>query len=227
MVCLANSRKPPSGRCIAGKEYEGAQKGRWIRPVSARPEREVSEEERRYENGKTAQLLDIITIPLDTHVPNRHQTENYVLADDYYWSKKGVATWNQIRGFADAYDADFWRDAESTHYGLNDKVPENVANNMQNSLKLVFLPNLRVEVRHEEGYEGRPGRKRVRARFELSGRQYLLAVTDPVAEEKFLMQGIGTYNPGEAALCISLADVWNGYAFRLAASIITPDQCRA
>ncbi len=46
IVCLANSRKY-SGRCIAGKELlADGRPGRWIRPVSARENEEVSEHER-------------------------------------------------------------------------------------------------------------------------------------------------------------------------------------
>jgi len=227
IICLANSRKPPSGRCVAGKEYKGARKGQWIRPVSSRPEQEVSEEERRYESGKKAQLLDIVTIPLEHHSPNGHQVENHVLADDYYWTKQGAATWNEICAVADPYDAVFWVDAENTHHGLNDKVPDDVAANIESSLKLIILPNLELVVRVEEGFQGRPGRRRVRARFDLEGKQYLLSVTDPEPEERFLLQGIGTYKLENVALCISLAGVWNGYAFRLVASVITPDLCKA
>jgi len=228
IICLANSRKPPSGRCVAGKEYKGARKGQWIRPVSSRPKQEVSEEERRYESGKKAQLLDIITIPLERHSPIGHQMENHVLADDYYWIKEGVAGWDQICALADPYDAGFWVDAESTHHGLNDKVPEDVAANIESSLKLIILPNLELVVRVDEGFQGRPGRRRLRARFDLKGNQYLLVVTDPEVEERFLSQGIGTYELENAVLCISLAEVWeNGYASRLAASVITPDLCKA
>ncbi|MDN5507344.1 MAG: hypothetical protein L0H10_26535, partial [Comamonas sp.] len=66
IVCLANSRKP-SGRCIAGKEYFLNEKneffiGGWIRPVSQRESREISENERIYNNGITAQNLDVIKI---------------------------------------------------------------------------------------------------------------------------------------------------------------------
>jgi len=61
MICLANSRKPPSGRCIAGKEFAGNKVGKWLRPVSARPGHEVSEDERRYESGIKAQLLGIMS----------------------------------------------------------------------------------------------------------------------------------------------------------------------
>jgi len=51
IVCLANSRKI-SGRCIAGKKIS---ENKWMRPVSNRESEEISEEERRYENGQMPQ----------------------------------------------------------------------------------------------------------------------------------------------------------------------------
>lgn len=59
IVCLANSRKH-SGRCIAGKEVLAGAYGEWIRPLSARESAEVSEEERRYQNGSSPHVLDVI-----------------------------------------------------------------------------------------------------------------------------------------------------------------------
>ena len=45
IVCLANSRKL-SGRCVAGRVFDGHEVGEWVRPVSARQNEEVSEYER-------------------------------------------------------------------------------------------------------------------------------------------------------------------------------------
>lgn len=224
IICLANSRKRPSGRCIAGKEYEGERKGMWIRPISSRPGHEVSEEERRYEDGTRTQLLDIVTVPLERYVPVGHQTENNVLADDYYWRKEGDATWEQIYDMIDVYDPDFWEESESTYNGLNDKISEDDLTGIQSSLKLIHVPEIELVVRLEPGYEGLPGRRRVRARFEYNNGEYLLSVTDPEIEQVYLAMNNGTYNVENVILCISIGELWNNYAFRLVASIITEDR---
>lgn len=226
IICLANSRKPPSGRCIAGKDLGGARAGQWLRPVSLRQSREVSEEERRYETGEKAQLLDIVTVPLNSHSPLGHQTENHILAEDYYWTKVGTATLDQVNAQVDPYDANFWVQAESTYHGLNDKVSEQVAAGITSSLKLIATTNLQIRVLMEEGFEGRPSRKRVRAEFDYHNQTYRLSVTDPEIEDHYLKQAEGVYPIGNATLCISLVEPWNGYAFRVVASVITPDRFR-
>jgi hypothetical protein len=224
IICLANSRKPPSGRCIAGKELGGARAGQWLRPVSARQSREVSEEERRYETGEKAQLLDIVTVPLNSHSPLGHQTENHILADDYYWTKVGTSTLDQVNAQIDPYDANFWVHAESTYHGLNDKVSEQTAAGITSSLKLIATTNLKIRVLKEGGFEGRPSRKRVRAEFGYHNQTYILSLTDPEIEDHYLKQAEGVYPIGNVTLCISLVEPWNGYAFRVVASVITPDR---
>jgi len=224
IICLANSQKPPSGRCIAGKELGGERAGQWLRPVSARPGREVSEEERRYETGVKAQLLDIISVPLNSPSPLVHQAENHILADDYYWTKEGTATLAQVNALTDPYDANFWMRAESTRHGFNDKISEQVAAGITSSLKLIATTNLKICVQVEEGFEGRQSRRRVRAEFDYHNQTYRLSLTDPEIGEYYLRQADGVYPIGNATLCISLVEPWNGYAFRVVASVITPDR---
>lgn len=226
ILCLANSRKPPSGRCIAGKVLVDGKIGEWLRPVSDRHSHEVSEEERRYESGTKAQLLDIVSVPLDRASPSGHQIENHVIDAQYYWTKEGVATWAQVQTAADPYDQAFWSNSQSTYHGCNDKVAEADVSQTGSSLKLILVPALELHVRLEDGYGGSQGRRRVRAQFNLNGIYYLLSVTDPEVEETCLTSGEGCYVLGEAALCISLAEVWNGFAFRVVASVLTPERCQ-
>lgn len=226
IICLANSQKPPSGRCIAGKELGGEHAGQWLRPVSARPSREVSEEERRYETGEKAQLLDIILVSLNSPSPLGHQTENHILADDNYWEKVGTATLAQVNVLIDPYDANFWMPAESTRHGLNDKIPEHVAAGITSSLKLITAANIKFIVHVEEGFGGSQPRRRVRAEFNYYNQTYRLSLTDPEIGEHYLRQADGVYPVGNANLCISLVEPWNGYVFRVVASVITPDRFR-
>lgn len=225
IICLANSRKPPSGRCVAGKQIEARGFGAWIRPVSARQGHEVSDEERRYEDGKLMKLLDIVSVPLLNAAPELHQVENYVLDDTYYWVKQGGGTWDQVVAAVDPHDPAFWANSESTYHGTNDKVSESAAPHAGSSLKLIKVSDLRLLVRREEGYSGLPARRRVRGSFTYNGASYLLSVTDVEIEDLFMAKQDGHYDIGHALVCISLAEVWKGYAFRVIASIITPRRC--
>ena len=57
IVCLANSREM-SGRCIAGKELLADRRpSQWVRPVSDRPNEEVSKYERQYLDGSEPRVL--------------------------------------------------------------------------------------------------------------------------------------------------------------------------
>jgi len=220
IVCLANSRKPPSGRCIAGKEILKSGFGGWIRPVSERPSAEVSEEERRYEDGQDPKVLDIIVVPMMAPAPLLHQTENHVIDAGYYWTKKGDFGWTELIHLLDN-PITLCPSNDSSYHGLNDRVKIDVAAKIKGSLLLIKPEGLTVCVQTEGGEFGNP-RRRVRAQFEYGGVRYILVVTDPTAERFFLSKSNGEYPVVETYLCVSLAGAHSdGYCYKLVASIIS------
>jgi hypothetical protein len=219
IVCLANSRKH-SGRCIAGKEVLPRGYGSWIRPISARPSAEISEEERRFENGEDPRVLDIIDVPLIAAVPMLHQTENHIIASDCYWTKKGRLPWAEVKHLIDT-PAALWSNGDSTYYGVNDRVTVEQASTMTHSLLLIEPENPHVSVQTEGAEFGNP-RRRVRANFAYQGVEYLLIVTDPVAERAFLAKPDGRYPLITTYLCVSLGEAHtDGYCYKLVAAVIS------
>ena len=228
IVCLANSRKYPSGFCVAGMEVgSGTDAGSWIRPVSARETEEISEEERRYEDGTEPELLDIISITLSKSSPDAHQQENHLIDDNYYWEKKGTVSWEELQKAVENPKGPLWYNGPSSTHGTNDEVPENRVAEMTRSLYLVRPDKLTILVKLESRGSYGPPRRRVRATFDLCGHSYCFAVTDPHIERKYLAGPNGEFKLKDALLCVSLAKPFNGYAYKLVAAVITPERAGA
>ena len=111
-------------------------------------------------------------------------------------------------------------------YGHNDQVPENLANSLSRSLYLVRPDQLKLAVASEGGYFG-PARRRVRARFDLCGYSYCIVVTDPWMERQCLAGSDGETNIDGALLCVSLGESFHGFAYKLAAAVITHERVGA
>lgn len=221
ILFLANSRKL-SGRCIAGKEISEEGAGQWIRPVSKRPDKEISEEDRRYENGERAQVLDVVSINFKKSESYLHQTENHLIDDECYWCKIRTASWNEIETALDLDCGPLWVNGSSSYNGINDRVPEAKLKELDRSLFLIRPDNLKLSVQVEGGVFG-PAKRRIRASFHHADVGYKLMVTDPVIERNYLGKENGTYQINNAILCVSLAEAWHGHAYKLVAAIITPD----
>lgn len=135
ILCLANSKKH-SGRCVAGREVMAGGAGPWIRPVSARPGEEVSENERQYQDGADPRLLDVIDVPLIRAAPHACQTENWLLDPGYYWTRVRQADWTELLQFAEV-PATLWVNGHSTYHGQHDEIPQAVADALPGSLYLI------------------------------------------------------------------------------------------
>jgi len=219
---LANSRKN-SGRCIAGKEIlNDGSVGSWIRPVSSRPTEEISNLERRYLNGKMAELLDIMKIPLKQHKPTSFQTENHLIHEKYKWEKSGVCERDKMNILCD-YPQSLWGRGCSSYYGSADRIEEGSSCEYSESLFLITPDVLDIVVRLEGERFDNPKRK-VRARFQYNGMSYLFPVTDPVERSNFLSKEDGTYNidrpTNRIYMCVSIGLPHDGYCYKFVASII-------
>lgn len=223
IVCLANSRKI-SGRCIAGKRISD---NSWFRPISNRAGHEISESDRRYSDGTTAQLLDVIEIPCIEKRPNRHQSENVLIDDRFYWAKKRRASWDDVLGLVD-HGADLWANGYSAYYNRNNRVPDGLIDENGGSLRLIKLDEMVLHAGPKAPEFG-DMKLVVRASFNYRGQHYKLDVTDPEYERACLEKGAGEYRIPSVVACISLSEPHtnqNGetFAYKLVASIITRER---
>lgn len=228
ILCLANSKKM-SGRCVAGREVLDTAPGSWIRPVSARPTEEVSEDERQYQDGSDPRVLDIIDVPLIRHQPHACQTENWLLDHSYYWTKVRQVGWAELQLYVEN-PATLWTNTRSTYNGVNDEILQADADEFPNSLVLIRVPTLELVVLVPGAAFGNP-KRRVLADFRYRGIRYALWVTDPVIERDYKARADGTYLIGECCLCVSLGEPLqkqNGEScrYKLVAAVIQREYVR-
>jgi len=215
LVCLANSRKN-KGRCVAGMVDEGS--GQWIRPVSARPNREVSEYERQYADSTDPRVLDIIAVPLLHPQARSYHSENWLLDPHYYWEKTGRAEWDTLLTL-EQHPKTLWTNGHSTYHGNNNRVLIEQAHTLPDSLKLIRVDCVTLQV-HMPGDRFGDTRKVVDAHFRHAGCTYILRVTDPEYEQTYVDEQEGTYKLSESFLTVSLGEPHEGYAYKLVAAII-------
>jgi hypothetical protein len=187
--------------------------------VSDRPSGEISEEERRYEDGTSAQVLDLIDVPVVGPAAGGHQTENYFIAPNEYWAKTGTMERSCLAQFQD-HPKSLWKVGDSTLGGQNDRVRIDGATIPGGSLYLICVESMTLHVMSET-----VGlikfRRRVRGSFLYLGKRYNVVVTDPVVEKAFLAKPDGSYPLDSAFVCVSLSEVYNdGYGYKLLATII-------
>lgn len=216
IVCFANSRKT-SGRCIAGKEWRNGIPGEWVRPVSMRSTHEISEIERRYDDGKHPHLLDIISIPCASYKPLSHQNENHLIDPDYYWILNGKLPWEDISSWIDE-PSNLWGTGESSYAGINNRVA--IGHEDGTSLYLIKTSQLQLFV-GRKAPEYPDSKRGVRGEFIFQGITYRMDITDPAIESQYLCKADGQYTITDPVLCISLGDPYQGYFYKLIAAVLS------
>jgi len=218
MAILANSRKS-GGCCIAGRALDGKSRpGRWFRPVGSQVSDGLPQARTRCADGSAAKVLDLIEIDLGQEVPYAHQRENRLMGD-IPWKRCGRIGWNELAGLADEIESNLWVNGFSTRCGNNDQVPALLLDQMTGSLRLIRTDSLHLSY-GANGY----GQRKLRGAFCHAGRHYTLPVTDPAACSA--LNGREELTLGDAYLCISLGVPFNGYAYKLVASVITEYRAR-
>ena len=215
LMCLANSYKD-GGRCVAGREMTAAGIGSWIRPVSARPTQEISEEEQRYPNGKPLKVLDVTSITMTRHQPHLHQQENHLIDAAYPWTKERRVLWFELQPAIEDPAGPLWLNGIHSRLGQNDRVPKRRLGDMTRSLYLVQTDNLKVMATLN-----RANRRHFRAKFDLCGYSYCIVITDPHIGRHIRWSADSQTNVGDAIICVSLGEEFKGFAYKLAATVIT------
>jgi hypothetical protein len=216
IVCFANSRKT-SGRCVAGKEWLDGKPGDWVRPIGASPTHELSEEERRFGDGRDPEPLDIIQVPCRKPMPLLHQPENHAIASEPSWKITGKLPWKDVHEWIDR-PASLWHLGQHSKSGVNDRVAVNQG--ITASLYLITPDSLRLLVGPRD-----PGsRRQVRGAFLYQREAYRLVVTDPVVEKSFLAQEDGEYDVDSPTICVSLGEPLHGFHYKLIASVLNREK---
>lgn len=219
-VCLASSKKP-YGRCIAGKLWGGENHGAWIRPVSNREHDSISDAERTYANGRTAQVRDLTTVTFSGLQNHPYQHENHLICHPPLWASQGQLSLNDIAQLED-HPETLWESGHHSRCGVNDRVPPESLNVRRQSLFLIRPDRVSVRVSAESAQWGNH-RLKARASFSYNRIQYAFSVTDELAESHFLGLGAGTHHPeGITYFTVSLGDIDpnTGYAYKLVAAIL-------
>ncbi len=107
--------------------------------------------------------------------------------------------------------------------GQNDKVPLGLISSISDSLRLIRVERLELAV-FSSGEAFGNAKRRVQGRFEFSGQEYALWVTDPACEKKYFAKLDGTYATGGSYLTISLGEGYKGACYKLVAAVIGVDE---
>lgn len=212
IVILANSVKHDPGRCVAGREVAEAEgerfrAGPWLRPVSTVGEGELLQEHMQVIGGGGINLLEIFDVSLLARGNDPAQPENWIINAKTPWNRVGRWPANQLGTLVEA-PASLWLQPYPVR--SDRATPDYIqAHPPQQSLYLLVPTEARLY---------RNQWKKYRVAFAHADTQYDLSVTDPSVSMRLGNQADVTLNA--PAICVSLAPPFNGYHYKVVATII-------
>ncbi|WHU86705.1 dual OB domain-containing protein [Pantoea agglomerans] len=212
-VCLSKSLKNLD-YCIAGKViHSDGSIGEWIRPLNKFGS--INDYDCLYADKSHATSLDIIKATFLRLVPEKFQTENYLIDSDIYWKKEGQYEFNipSLNQLCDNPHS-LWFNNHESGGGLNDQVSPTEATNLNNSLYFIYVGNITI-------FTSKWEKLKVRGQFEYKGTRYNLKVTDLYWINHYKDKELGTYHLDGRYITVSLAlDTFNGYHYKLIAELM-------
>lgn len=216
ILVLANSRKW-GGRCVAGVSIRD---GRWVRPVSDNPHGALQPRHHRID-GRDVEPLDVVSFEHDGRVDDPSQPENVKVGSSRWWLTGRVAT-----GEAPKVLSPHLVDGPVLLGNRGAAMPEDDALKGVDA-SLALIRPAQVDFCLEPPSKG-TSKPRPRARFELDGQQYNLALTDLQLRPRLLAAGLGVHGlddlgldpNADVLLTISLAEARDGWCTKLVAAVL-------
>ena len=211
-VCLAKSIRN-GALCVAGKEYSNGTVGTWFRPVGR-------EQDAIRDTSCSFNVGDIVTCRVDSRVPALPQSENYRLSLTPSWTTVGEFSPQNLKTLLD-FPKTLWQNGAncSSKLGINDRVPESIACELQNSLYFIYITNASIQ-KEDISYETQ--RNRLRLSFQYNESNYSLPVTDPSLSKKYWkkVQVGESETIQKCYITVSLARPYFGYCYKLVAGYV-------
>ena len=200
-VVFASSLKH-GGRCIVAKDFDSK---KWFRFVSDEKGSAIPYEKAMFYNElykKSYPLipLKVVSFPIDSESPILGQPENVILGD---------ASINQVEPFV-INDISSFLDNPDDLWGNGDCVPDKDVSTITQSIYLIKPENATLES-EINAFDGKTKRY---VSFKYNMIDYKLSCTDP----KF--DSLLKENFSVKALCISLDENFNGYHYKIVASVL-------
>lgn len=143
---------------------------------------------------------------------------------------RGRITWNEAMKYADR-PKDLFHGTESSGKGTNDRIPVNIADQQNSSLRLIHVPEIKIGLVPDSNRD----KPQTRIGFHYPNGEdhpwYWLKVTDTEIEDKFVGSRINVPQEfGEALVCVRLSEPYppggatKKHRYLLAAAIVLKEE---